>query len=413
MKKAPPVPVHSEIGASSMDRWSVCPGSRNFLRGKPAPPKEYAAQGTLAHKIAEECLRKGGNADSYLGEKHSVEGFDFIVDQDMVDAVQIYLDTARATRDFAEPGVLYVIDYKHGAGKFVDVWNNNQLRYYAYGALATLPFFKSAGTTMWVEHRFDLSRTVYKGLYGTADCVVCRGDAAIVEVEIVLVQPRHHIAESVRRQRMRVVDLLDYSTDLVAFAKATEAPDAPLVAGSHCRETFCPAQATCPALAKRADVVAAQVFALQPQQIEMQPAEIAAILDGLPMLEARIKAFREFAYAAVERHPGLIPGWKLVDKVARRAWLPDTEKVSAVLMLEGGLDSVAILEEPALRGITEMEKLLKDAGIAPVARKTLMDSITVKQSSGHTLVPESDSRPAVVKQSAVEVFANAPLQLEK
>ena len=61
--------------------------------------------------------------------------------------------------------------------------------------------------------------------------------------------------------------------DRVAFpaVAASRAPDAPLIAGPHCRKTFCPARGTCPAVLRDA---MAEVLAAQPA---LRPAPGTAI----------------------------------------------------------------------------------------------------------------------------------------
>jgi hypothetical protein len=88
--------AHSEIGASSMGRWRACPGSRRLIRTLPRQKSgKDALLGTAAHLLAEGCLARDMPAEAMLGETLTVEGHDFVVDQEMVDAVQVYLDAVR------------------------------------------------------------------------------------------------------------------------------------------------------------------------------------------------------------------------------------------------------------------------------------------------------------------------------
>jgi len=41
--------IHSPIGASSMHRWSVCPGSVRLSSNVPSVSSSYADEGTEAH----------------------------------------------------------------------------------------------------------------------------------------------------------------------------------------------------------------------------------------------------------------------------------------------------------------------------------------------------------------------------
>jgi hypothetical protein len=117
---------------------------------------------------------------------------------------------------------LCVYDYKHGAGVPVEVTDNEQLKYYVLGALLTI-------------------------------------DEPVNKLEMGIVQPRcAHPDGPVRRQRVTILDMLDFASDLLDAAKRTEDPNAPLVAGSHCR--WCRAQPICPEMKRQALEAARKEF---------------------------------------------------------------------------------------------------------------------------------------------------------
>src|SRR5208282_2991533 len=141
-------PAHSKLGASGAERWMNCPGSVSLLSELKLPESDepdYRSLGTAAHELACLCLQGGLDAWEYIGHKIGAH----VVDEDMVDAVQIYLDECCSlpegeifiefrvdapefdhdfygTTDFAcvSGTTLFVRDYKHGAGVAVDVENN-------------------------------------------------------------------------------------------------------------------------------------------------------------------------------------------------------------------------------------------------------------------------------------------------
>lgn len=217
-----------------------CPGSRRVEgRLPPSPPSEYAVEGTAAHELAAVCLRTGTRADEHLGE--SYEGC--IVTPDMAKAVQVYLDTdakvcARGsgwawiehwlpmpflgggrgggTADrvvaLTDVGELHMLDYKHGAGVYVDHRDNPQLRAYGLGALRHL----------WqrVLRRPDMPRSVH----------------------LWIIQPRCY-GEPARCDTIAPEALFAWEREFEAARAVSEAPDAPLRAGEHCR--FCDAKPLC------------------------------------------------------------------------------------------------------------------------------------------------------------------------
>ena len=83
---------HFEKGASQAKRFMACPGCIRMQRGLVSQPSRYAAEGTVAHHIGEECLRGGKDAAEFIGRKYNKDGFDFGVTEEMAEAVQSYLD---------------------------------------------------------------------------------------------------------------------------------------------------------------------------------------------------------------------------------------------------------------------------------------------------------------------------------
>lgn len=275
-----------------------------------------------------------------------------------------------------QPGIerLSVIDLKYGAGVPVEVEDNPQLQYYALGALLA--------NKQWKPR----------------------------EVEVVIVQPRcPHPDGPVRAQVLQVVDLLDFAADLVEAVKRTELASsqfdligpglgqvtkegwahAHLSAGDHCR--FCPAAAICPAQKNKAQQLAKQAFA---PGLPYDAQQLAETLEWLPVLEAWIKNTREFAYAEAEKGHD-IPRHKLVEKRATRKWRSESEAAAVIVPIIG---ADAAFEHKLMSPAT-MEKCL------PKDQRKILDDLCIKESSGHTLVHESDKREAI-KVDAKSAFAN-------
>jgi Protein of unknown function (DUF2800) len=94
---------HAELGASSSARWMSCPGSvplaRPYLGGGAS---SYAAEGTLAHTIAQAALAKEPLPP--IGTVVEVDGHSVIVTQEMLDAVDVYLDIVKPLLAKAQDG---------------------------------------------------------------------------------------------------------------------------------------------------------------------------------------------------------------------------------------------------------------------------------------------------------------------
>jgi hypothetical protein len=210
-----------------------------------------------------------GEPKFIVGDRHGKEelygeGRVFEVNDNMVEAVQVYLDTIR-------------------------------------GILA-----KNPGAELRIEHKFHLA-SLHEDLWGTCDCVIvlpferlivldykhgqgvavdaeensqgmmyARGAAEgedLEDIEIVIVQPRApHPQGPVRSWNISRTDLFTWADEvLLPAALATNDPNAPLVAGSHCK--FCPAGAVCPEKRREAFEAASMAFddGLFPRAIEQQP----------------------------------------------------------------------------------------------------------------------------------------------
>jgi hypothetical protein len=368
-----------------MARWSVCPGSIKLSETVPAGAgdSEYAAEGTAAHELGGICLTAGKDAAEFLGTVIAVGKYVFEVDEGMAEAVQVYIDAVRAVQAAAEPGVLVVIDYKHGRGVPVEIFSNGrpnlQLMYYGFGAMHDAT--PRSGPTLDVEKRFTLP-DLRPDLGGTCDAVFHPG-GPISRIRIAIVQPRcGHPDGPVRAWEGDITDLLDFHQDLLDAAARTDDPNAPLSAGEHCK--FCPARAICPELEKRSHALVLAEFT-DLTGPSYSPEKLAEGLAMIPELEARIEGLRQFAYAELTAGKQ-VPGWKLVQKRAMRHWR-DEDTAESILVLQLGADALA---DPKLKSPAQIEKLL-----GKKKAKLILGDLVISESSGTALAPDGDKRPAV------------------
>lgn len=356
-----------------MSRWSNCPGSVRLSEGIPKTTSSYAEEGTLAHAFAEEWLRSGLKDPPAKCDAEMAENIKIYVEkirQEYRDADRVYFEhrfdisrlhpglfgTADCVLYFEKTKTLKVFDLKYGAGVPVEAVGNVQLQYYGLGAMLSL------------------------GL-------VCK------DIELTIVQPRcAHEDGPIRTWAFEAVTMIDFMADLLEAALATEKPDAPLVAGSHCK--FCPAAGVCPELKAVANVTAAAEFA---PSLSYDPVVLSQTLERLPLLETWVKGVREFAYSEAERGR-VIPGWKLVDKRPTRKWANE-EVVFRDLALHTAL-AFDDIHDVSIKSPAQIEKLL------PKEHRKILETLEVKVSSGKTLVPTADKRPGVA-EAAVLDFAGA------
>lgn len=368
--------AHAKFGASNAKRRMNCPGSLNAEAPFPDESSPYAELGTAAHELGEFCLVNGHeDAFAFIGEEHNGHK----VDDNMARAVQVYIDHIRATallepslcryeKRFSldkldppmpmfgtadciiygkESGTLYVLDYKHGQGVAVEVEDNAQLKYYALGAILEI------------------------------------GDKAPVnKVITVVIQPRAmHADGPVRSYSYSRDEIMDFGTELIDAAHESLKPDAPRLAGDHCK--FCKAAGTCSALRNDALAVAQDEFGAVKDLNDLTPAEVADYLEKVPLIEEWIKSLRRHANYILESGNAL-PGYKLVEKRPTRRWRVENEFVAWAT--EEGLDDDDIYEKK-LKSPSQIERI--------VGKKNLPTSLVMAVSTGTSMVADTDNRPSV------------------
>jgi hypothetical protein len=365
-----------------MYRWAACPGSVKLSAGIKSESSIYAQEGSRAHEALAAMLLEEANGPKLDEESaEAVLSAYVAIAQEVGDIKQalqekrLFVEHRFALKHIREhmfgtadcviwkpeERLLQVWDYKHGAGIYVSAESNQQLLYYALGVLSELKL-------------------------------------PAKEVELVIVQPRAENGTEPRRWRFHVMDIVDFEAELVKAVERTEQENAPLISGEHCR--FCPAAGICPQLRDEAMEVAKSEFepVVQPVTEVLRaysPEKLADVLDKLPKIEAFVKAVREFAY--LEACAGKeVPGYKLVEKRATRKW-KDEQTVLELVQRVGRDDLVDV----SVKSVAQIEKLLGKKEL-----EKQLGAFIVAESSGLTLVHESDKRTAV--QIAKDDFAAIP-----
>ena len=405
---------HSELGASGAKRWMTCPGSIKLSRGMPNVTSSFAAEGTVAHYVGEQCLLCGHQPEDYIGQEHDVEGFRFTVDAEMATAVRTYTDHVRqtgfkkrnafveqrlamlpaadqlthdptalelagkmfGTGDFLgwKPATseLHVMDYKHGSGVAVEVADNPQLQYYGLAALA-MP------DAPWANE--------------------------VENVVVHVIQPRcPHPDGPVRTASYKRDELWTFGEELLSAASATETDSDRLVTGDHCR--FCPAQAVCPKVKEESMSRAKLIFSDAANRIEpavespadLTDEELVTVLDSASTITSWINACQKYAHDRLERGDDAeyVRGhYKLVPKRASRRW-KDEKAAAEDIGLSLGLELDDIYEPRKMYSPAKLDKALgKEA-------KELIAQHTESVSSGTTLAPVSDKREAIEKRKSAK-----------
>lgn len=362
---------HSRFSPSAAARWLACPGS---LEGDEpnGPASEHAAEGTVAHTLAERCWLLGSGPEEYIGECWTADGYSIQITEEMTKAVQLYLDVLESqsegshvvvesriehsllegfggTIDAAIPGVQRIVDLKYGSGIVVEAIENPQLACYA---LLFNDYF-------------------YEGHF--------------VDTEVTIVQPRaSHPDGPVRTW----VISQDYLEDF--YGRVKEVIDGhragELNAGDHCR--FCPRAVNCPELYEKTLLMAKADFSAD----EMTPERAAEVLQLRTAVKAYLENVEKWTHGRMELGDQ-VPGYKLVDTYGQRRWAVDEE---------------TIVKKCRSRKIGKKQiyksTLLSPAQLEKVAGKELVAELVERPHKGTTVVSDSDRRPAVSRTSAAEEF---------
>jgi len=355
---------HSKVvGGSTAKRVMACPGSVALVaKMPPQVESKYAAEGTMLHGCMEALLADGRMQD--LRVKHAlteeqVDKLDFCCKAlDVIDPAQHMSFVQEVMVGFEGvpelagvfgnadlvgklDGRAIILDWKFGDGVIVEAEENDQGLFYAAAAM----------NTKALEWVFKSTR----------------------EIEIVIVQPF-----SVRRWTTTFDRVRQFQNDLINAVKLSAKPNAPVAIGEWCR--WCTAKPICPQMTGQIDRM------IHTALKDIDSDALGRALALAEKLEDFIGDARALAQARLEK--GIkVPGYKLVPKRAVRQWADEAKAEQALMAAGLGADDIYKRE------------LLSPAQAEKVAKKAKVDFPTdqvVAISSGNTIAPDSDPRPAVV-----------------
>ncbi len=373
--------AHSTIvGGSTAKRVINCPASVALSADMPPRPEsEHAARGTLLHDVMAELLDHNKQPHQMLGKTYK----DQVLTQELLDEkvipalalldevdpdkqMEYMVETRVGFGDFLS-GVFgstdllgrihnraIVLDWKFGDGVLVDAADNPQLLFYAAAAMRT-----------------PEARWVFEGA---------------TEIECIIVQPPF-----IRRWVTDKARVVSFERELAKAVKLAQQDAAPMQSGDHCR--WCPAKPVCP------QMTGAVERALKTQLQNLPAEQIGLMLQQADVIEDYLRDVRALAFQMLENGQP-VPGYKLVAKRGTRQWSNEERVIEWATKnnLHDHLFDVKI-KSPA-----QLEKAVKKFNIE------FPSELAVSVSSGSTLAPESDPRPAVLQIGRQLTAALAKLQ---
>lgn len=365
--------THALLSASGASRWLNCPGSARLTENMPDTESPHAAEGTLAHSLAELKVRKkfetmkkseydkclkdiqkdplyapemDGHTDTYLdyilGIAHSYNKVKpYVVTERLLD-YSAYAPEGFGTCDCVMlcRNDLHIFDFKYGKGVPVSAEENPQLKLYALGAVAEYSF-----------------------LYDVRN------------ITLHIIQPR---LDSVSSFVLTIEGLLGWGVAIRPIAEAAYNGTGGFKCGDHC--LFCKAKANCRARAE--DFFSLEKSARLPKEF-LSNREIGEILERASRIKNWVSDIEEYALAEILNGKS-IAGWKAVEGRSNRK-ITDIDGAFEVLKKEG-YDEALLYEKKPIT-LTELEKLVTKPKL-----EELIGSMIIKPQGKPTLAPESDKR---------------------
>lgn len=411
---------HALLSPSGASKWMRCHGSLALEQGEPDTSSIYADEGTAAHDLGARCLATGTNASEYLGQSIAVADNVFVVDFEMADNVQKYVDNVRETIegyllagavdvelrveqrvDFSDAigqpdafgtadvqlivtwadstVTIHTVDLKYGRGVKVDADENEQMMLYNVGLAEEISLVADIRGAV---------QTIHQPRLGHLSEWHCTFDW----LEAFKVRVREAAAKAIR-----LVEVGASVEDLSPGDK-------------QCR--WCKAKATCPAL--RAHVLSTVADDFVDETRELVPqldgciprvqasdnSHLAMCMNAVDLIESWCEAVR--AKVASELFAGReVSGHKLVQgRRGARAW---ESKDAAEATLKSMRLKESEMYDWTLISPTTAEKLSKAGTLGP-KQWAKLQALIVQPDGKPSVAPASDKRPALVIAPALDGF---------
>lgn len=370
--------THAVLSPSGADRWLHCTPSARLGEQYPDEESDYAREGTLAHEIAERCLRymtKQIDRDEYNaqmkpltlhklyydGMVKDVEPYvNHVLEQIATDKnSELHIEGKYSYKQYVEDGeglcdaaviakkILYITDLKFGKGIRVSAEDNSQLKLYGLGALI----------------EFDLLHDIEM-------------------VRLTIVQPR---LDSISVWDITPADLYKWAEEEVkpkaAIAFKGEGEH---VTGDWCK--FCKAKVFCPALKAEALSIAKTDFETDRESADVAGVEEDWMLDIYHIADRvsdYLGAVKDYVYKRA-LNGRKWPGLKLVEGVSKRK-ITDEKMATHKLVMKGY--KFNDFQNTSLKGIGDLEKLLGKDDF-----KKLIGPYVDRPAAKPVLVPADDPR---------------------
>ena len=413
--------AHAKLSPSARGRWQLCPASvKANLKYESDEGSSSAAaiDGTHSHTLLEYCVKhKDGLSDAkqFIGMILGDHEGQFAVCAERATRVQLAIDYIRSqladgVEVIAERQVnpaaltgrndmtgtvdiqlrsqskLVILDYKDGMQP-VDARDNPQMEQYAFGVLAE-----------YMQHAIPWPPVI----------------------ELGIIQPK------LTTKGMLAVSTHSYTLDefvkklpaLIDEAEATDAPNAPFVAGEkQCQ--WCPNKGNCSEASSYVLKKAGIKFEAVPIPNQAANADVNSLTDqqlremveSAPMLRKMLESAEEEALRRISTgHP--VEGLKIVRGVGRRAWSKEesdiADKLKRMAVPKSEIWQTKLISPAQVQKLTWTNTKGEQKQLSPKQLEMLNTEFIVKGTGNLTVVPESDRRDAMDFGNMKELFAAVP-----
>lgn len=419
---------HSIFAPSSSSMWLTCAGSLipNILAEDDAGAE--AAEGTIAHMVADDWLRLGEEAAyKHLGNIYVHEGHEIEIDENMMSFLRDYVNWCNdtpgdhyyetrvdltaimpipkqgGTADFyaLAPKKAIVKDLKYGKGVKVDAAyiDYDDMRCVIDGQINGNPqaLLYACGVFLEWDWAYDFE-----------------------EIEVHICQPRLGHFDVWKTTRQQLLDFMEWVKVRAAEAWKARAPRTP--SPKACQ--WCRVKADCPALLAwttealndvftdldastgtyeetalrdMTEIVSDELFVdlleINADPLTLPVAVLAKVLPYRGIVEKWFAAIEERLISEILDKETHVPGYKIVEGRTNRIF-PDEAKVDRA-MRRKGLKKEDMYVTKMLSPAQLEQKLHEVAKISLKEAKTILEPLTAQPPGSKTLAPANDRRAAL------------------
>lgn len=385
---------HALLSASGSKRWLNCTPSAKLEDAEgPRPTSVYAKEGTLAHELSELYIKHDiikSVSDDEFNEAFEAIMSDELFTSEMLDVVPIY--TTYCEEEYKEAKskckfALMEIEQKLDLTDWVpESFGTGDCCIISDDTLEVIDLKYGKGVPVYAEYNTQLM------LYGLGALKKYSLIYDITNIKLTIVQPR---INNISTFEISVDDILKYAEEIIkpAAEKAFKG-EGELKAGEWCK--FCAVKNKCRELYNENLKIAKHDFS-SPEFLTDD--EVADVLRRAPMFTEWINSVKEYAESKAINDNKIWPGFKLVEGISRRKWTNEDDVANAIYanFPEASDDQIFDMK---LKGISAIEKLFGKKKVDEVLK-----DVIVKPQGKPTLVPETDKRPALGIEDAINDFS--------